>query len=334
MSQSASRLLDLPEPCLLAVLHCCTDDHRSLFSAARAHSRLHQAAVQSLSSVRAMLHQQQQMDSVLLYMTNHGQHVSSIDIDGLRGAVLLQELPHTKLQGLSSLNLSRLYLQLQQRHNNLGVLGHGQPDLQLHLTQLQLHSCKLADEYQLAAALLQLPKLQHLSLVWDDDAALDGSFSSSALQGLQQLTYLELTVRMLDPGLGLESLKDLTSLQDLRLHCQKTYCVLARVVSDLQQLTHLKVQGEKGYTTSAVFEASALAGKTQLQHLELVQCTIIPIKVGRSPGSAELLSHLEHVQQLTFLSLSNSLCTSLGPPITAYSALTASSKLQHLDLSG
>jgi hypothetical protein len=64
-----SWLLALPDPCLLAVLQCCAaDDRRSLFSAARAHSRLHQAAVLALSSITAVVSHQQQADSVLVYV--------------------------------------------------------------------------------------------------------------------------------------------------------------------------------------------------------------------------------------------------------------------------
>lgn len=58
----------------------------SLFSAARAHSRLHQAAVLAASSVKAILKQQQKADSVLRYLANHGQHVDSIDIQGSRSS--------------------------------------------------------------------------------------------------------------------------------------------------------------------------------------------------------------------------------------------------------
>jgi hypothetical protein len=62
-------LTELPDPCLLRVLQCCAaDDQRSLLSAARAHSRLHQAAVQALSSItlQGVTHQHQ-ADGVLLW---------------------------------------------------------------------------------------------------------------------------------------------------------------------------------------------------------------------------------------------------------------------------
>jgi hypothetical protein len=80
---SASTLLQLPDPCLLAVMHCMTDHHVSLFSAARAHSRLHQAAVLALSSIKVVVKTQQQLDhSLLLYLGKHGQHVNNMAVCG------------------------------------------------------------------------------------------------------------------------------------------------------------------------------------------------------------------------------------------------------------
>jgi hypothetical protein len=56
--------------------------------------------------------------------------------------------------------------------------------------------------------------------------------------------------------------------------------------------------------------------------------------VGGSDGMAKLLSHLQHLQQLTYLDLHRSLLyVEASPPAAAYSVLTASSKLQHLDIS-
>jgi hypothetical protein len=76
-----SLLLALPDPCLVAILQCCAaNNQRSLLSAARAHSRLHQAAVLVLRSITAVITEHQQADSVLMYLGNHslgdprGQH--------------------------------------------------------------------------------------------------------------------------------------------------------------------------------------------------------------------------------------------------------------------
>jgi hypothetical protein len=169
-------LLSLPDPCLVAVLRytCGNDDYhkdsRSLFSAARAHSRLHQAAVQAVSSIKAWMAHYEHVDSVLLYLTNHGQQITSLDLQGPcreRGegnTLTLLQLPNNTLQGLSSLRFSDLRLQLQPGDASgvafQGVLSAGAP-----LKQLQLCGCTLLDgEDGLAEALLQLPELQHLSL--------------------------------------------------------------------------------------------------------------------------------------------------------------------------
>jgi hypothetical protein len=58
-------LIDLPDPCLLAVLRCCAVDQRSFSSAARAHSRLHQAAVVALNTITAVVDKEQQLSNVL-----------------------------------------------------------------------------------------------------------------------------------------------------------------------------------------------------------------------------------------------------------------------------
>ena len=76
-----SLLVALPDPCLLEVLQfLAVDDQRSLLSAARAHSRLHQAAVNILRSVTAHCNTKQQVDSVLRYLRNHAQHVNKVEL--------------------------------------------------------------------------------------------------------------------------------------------------------------------------------------------------------------------------------------------------------------
>ena len=73
-------------------------------------------------------------------------------------------------------------------------------------------------------------------------------------------------------------------------------------------------------------EPCILNGLALLQHLVLGACEI----VGRSEGLQEFLSLLQRMQQLTYLDLGVTLCALA--PAAAYSALTASSKLQHLGL--
>jgi hypothetical protein len=128
-------------------------------------------------SIRAVLQQQQDVKGILLYLEQHGQKASSISLDGSSTAntVTLKKLPHCKLQGLTSLNLSRLSLQLSHPRScryqgsseatafedAVGVLAGDVP-----LKRLKLDYCTLLDGMDgLAAALSLLPKLEHLSLV-------------------------------------------------------------------------------------------------------------------------------------------------------------------------
>jgi hypothetical protein len=115
--------LHLPDSCLLEMLRCCAaEDQRSLFNAARAHSRLHQAAVLALRSITAAIPQQQQMDGVLLYLSKHGQHVDSIQMEGPKDCtVSMRQLPHSVQLG--SLQLDRVGVQLQPGDGFEGVLG-------------------------------------------------------------------------------------------------------------------------------------------------------------------------------------------------------------------
>jgi hypothetical protein len=121
-----SLLLALPHPCLLAVLqYCAADDLRSVFSAARAHSKLHQAAVTALRSIRASMQTQQELDGVLLYFSKHGHDVDSLDLERVWSAypkdrITLHQLP-PNLQ-LSSLKLTNLDVQLQPFGGFQGVL--------------------------------------------------------------------------------------------------------------------------------------------------------------------------------------------------------------------
>jgi hypothetical protein len=200
---SQSLLLQLPDPCLLEVLCCCADDPCSLFSAARAHSRLHQAAVLAASSISTVLHHQQQLDSVWLYFTKHGQHIGGIQLAGeAERRITLRQLPRQNLQGLSRLHFSELRLQLRPTDGLSGVVGTTAP-----VKQLKLDRCRLLDGQEgLVAALVLLPELQHLSLVHNDQQGGPMPLPSAALQALRQLTYLELAGGKLQHSDGLQQL--------------------------------------------------------------------------------------------------------------------------------
>lgn len=185
----------LPGPCLLAVMQHCADDPHSLFSAARAHPTLHQASFLVLKSINWRVSNQQQLERIRYYLCKRGQHVNNIILSGPHGEHTLtirQFPPNLKLQ---TLNLKQLRLQLQPGVASQGVLRRAVAPA---LKQLCLERCMLLDgDEGLAAALVQLTGLEHLSLVnvslsaWDQawDAV---QLHAGVVQGLQALTYLEL----------------------------------------------------------------------------------------------------------------------------------------------
>ena len=332
-------LLALPDPCLLVVLQCCAaDDLRSLFSAARAHSRLHQAAALALSSVKLLMRPQQQADSVLLYLDRHGSHVNSLELRVPQDSGLKLHQLAPALQ-LHSLELSGWEVQLQPGKGFQGVLGAAAAAGPPPLKQLRLDFCTLLDGAEgLAAALLQLPALEHISL-WCNMSAgvLDDylRFPTAVLQQMQQLTCLELSAVTLQgleetaPALPpLQPLQALTRLVDLRvMRCYFKISITASMLSGMCHLTRLTLK-EVG------FEPAALAGKAKLQHLELIGWRLPP--AGGAAGVAQLLSQLQQQTQLTHLDLDDSMRAreERNPPAAAYAALTAISKLQHLDIWG
>ena len=224
--EDASLLLTLPDDCLLPILQCCAaSDQRSLFSAARAHIRLHQAAVAALRSITAPMTQKQQLDGVLLYLSKHGGHIDSVKLKGDGGGkVALRHLPDGL--HLSSLQLSQLDMQLLPGYGFLGILPEATP--QSTLKHLQLSSCHVsgsAATERFAEALSLLPAgLQHLSLRSLSSNNQMAQFPTAVLQQLQQLTYLELAdVSVLGPTKTspvlqpLQPLQALTRLEHLRL---------------------------------------------------------------------------------------------------------------------
>ena len=339
-----SPLLELPDACLLAVLQCCAaNDPRSLFSAARAHSKLHQAAVVALRSITADVPQQQQLDGVLLYLGKHGSLVDRLDLRG-KGDVpaCLHQLPPSMQP--SSLQLSRLRLQLQPGNGFQGVLGAAAG--LTALKQLRFKSCHIIDEGWSSgrvAALPQLPTgLGHLSLSCIYSNHRCATFFTTVLQPLQQLTYLEIAGMDLHgadkSSPVLQPLQALIRLADLRVdvrHYQwsikmysmfterRDHSVTAGMLAGMNLLTHLELQ-------ECSVEPGVLAGKTLLQQLWLGSCDLI----GGAAGVAQLLSHMQHMQHLTHLDVGSSFkaATDSKSSAAAYSALTASSKLQHLNL--
>ena len=343
-------LLALPDPCLVAVLRYTygadeyEKDAPSMFSAARAHSRLHQAAVLAVSSIKAHLMKQQQVDSILLYLTKHGKHILSLEVVGpwdyyrLDSAATLQQLPHQSLQGLSSLCFSHLRLQLQPGGGFQGVLTAGAP-----LKELDLSDCSLLDGVEaLAAVLPLLPCLQDLRCSKSFGCSGLGPVGditkppkcfphNSTLQKLQQLTCLSLTGYALEEPGGPQHLQRLTNLQELYLDGKALPIVKAGMLSGLQQLVAFGLHGDNSMSSGdAVLEPDALAGMTNLQSLGVLYCKT----AGGSAAVTQLMSHLQHMQQLTWLDLRGGLHDDATiAPAAAYSAVTANSKLRLLYLS-
>jgi hypothetical protein len=307
------------------------DDRNSLFRAANAHSRLHQAAVVACSSITVTLNRKLQTDSLLLYLQHHGKQLGSMHLTALLSREPLRHLPPT-LQ-LTSLIFSNMRLQLQPGGGFQGVLRPGLP-----LKQLRLQECIVLDgaddDERLTAAwgvLSLLTELEVLSIsCWFEGSA--PFFTTAVLAQLQQLTCLELDVKGELQGPNetmpaLQPLQSLTKLPALKVVCYEPCSVTASVLSQLSQLTRLELADPD------VLEPAALAGKTQLQHLGLAVCDPRAL----SGRAAELLSQLQHLTQLTYLGLRADL-TGIGEEegnssAAAFSALTASSKRQHLNFS-
>jgi hypothetical protein len=230
---------------------------------------------------------------------------------------------------LRSLQLDRVQVQLQPGGGFQGVLGAAAA--LTALTQLQLTSCDLLDDAAaepLAAALSQLPAgMQHLGIRIIRRRRRDEQlqFPTAVLQQqLQHLTYLELAgVDLQGPNEetpALQPLQALTRLVDLRLspaHGRVDFT--ASMLSDTHNLTRLDL-------SFGSIEPGVLADKALLLHARLGKTA------GGAAGEAQLLSQLQPLQQLTHLSLWGSLqaVEEGNPPAAAYSALTASSKLQQL----
>jgi hypothetical protein len=303
-------------------MQCCASDTRSVLSAAIAHSRLQRAAVEALNSITTRELDHEQIDSLLLYLAKHGQHVRSLDLSASDQDVQLVELP-LSLTKLDSLQLSSLSLELQPY-----VLRD-----EFSLTRLELIECTLLDGAQRrAAALMQLPDLQHLSFERVYDKHRRATFPTAVLSHLTKLTSLKLqqvdcsnnSSSGSNPGAALQPLQALTRLADLQLGARLGNAgdVTADMLSGADQLTRLVVSQQR-------FEPRALAGKSQLQHLNLYGCSVVP-----AAGVAQLLSELQHLTELTHLDLGGSSCrvwAGPSPPPAAYASLTASSQLQHLD---
>ena len=225
-----------------------------------------------------------------------------------------------------------------------------------HLTHLSLHFSTVLDVNGLnsLSSLAALPDLQHLSL----GALLDGQGQGlrqleapDLLPKLSKLTYLEVSKRLVLSVPSMQQLSCLSDLQTLILHFRGNSEVSTAALGALfhcprLQRMDLSHPGVPIDLSTAPFlqqqpsallqfklahgalDMHALGRATQLQHLELNHVQLLP-----AGAATALLSLLPALQQLQHLRLGFLQCQ--WPPISAqYSAITASSRLMHLELSG
>jgi len=290
---------------------------------------------------------QAQCDQLSEWLQRHGGGITAFEAQGYRHGPCLASLPCPLLRDL---HLHELYLQRGFFSTCTG------------LTRLILKSCRVDIPNASTSAggntlvqLSALSSLQHLGLgaVRVTGAFLE--FPSSLLTQLVQLTYLQLVERHEGLTAALQHLSTVSGLQHLELlgwaaapgieyqpstpaaltglqHLKhQTALRLHRVpwaidlhsmpaVTSLPALRVLQLQD----ITSV--DPAVLAGVSQLQELELM-C----VRPWDAEGSAALLAAMGHQQQLTRLELRAN--TSWCPPSAeAFSALTVSSRLQHLQL--
>lgn len=167
------------------------------------------------------------------------------------------------------------------------------------------------------------------SVTLQPNSALVGSLSFfEVMQQLQQLTSLELggtSLQVEDTPAELP-LQALTRLVDLKLRLFYPYSITPGTLSGAAALTGLLL-------VNASFCPACLAGKTQLKQVMLSSCSLHSTE----PGTAEveqLLSQRQSLQQLCSLSLKGCLRDADSAATSSFSALTASSNLEHLDLRG
>jgi hypothetical protein len=193
--------------------------------------------------------QQQHLDSMVSYLSRHGQHVSSMVVRGrLEQPVILRDLP-ASMQHLQKLCLHRVGLQLCADNGKRGVLAAAIVATAQALTQLQLNQCSLHDydaPYQLKKTLSQLPNLQRLSLqVVSKERAMPSDkqpFPDGMLQQLQtsSLTHLDLGADAFEDTY-MQQVQQLSSLRQLVLieYKPEDVCPSGLLLSGMHNLTML-----------------------------------------------------------------------------------------------
>lgn len=244
-------------------------------------------------------------------------------------APFLDELP-TGLK-LRSLEVAGLPVRLTSGGGYAGVLQSPQ-----HLTKLRMKDCLVLDgEAGLQAALSLLPNLQHVSFDWAyaQNRLVNStiSFNPVVLEDMRQLTFLDVS------GMGFKAvsasdapivqpLEHLTNLHCLQLSTSdlRSHSIRASMVAGMHQLSRLDLDFQ------FIVEPDALACLRRVQHLRVC--------IGEEDESAVVASvrQLQRLTRLTHLSLSirgeAPEESTAAAAAAAFSTLTASSQLQHLEM--
>jgi hypothetical protein len=288
----------------------------------------------------ALLNHKSRRLGVLQWLEKHGLLLSQLKLYGGPGLVV-SSMP---CPGLRELLIHGFKLQLTPRG--------GQPGL-LHaatgLTQLVLLRATVLGGSQQLTALSVLTDLQHLVLSELQEASLQyAAVPGCLLSQLQQLTHLQIVAGISDAAL--QHLSCLTNLQQLqleRLGADTTPAALKHV-AHLQQLTCLLLEGAHfslgdvstpsvaALTGLSVLQLHACNGLepgmlSKLTSLQVLQLNLTPVE-GTAEGAGQFLALLPKLRQLTALELHAALVQE-APSASAYSALTADSTLQVLQLS-
>jgi hypothetical protein len=251
--------------------------------------------------VEAHLKNPQLLQELLSAISKPKRQVRSLKLFGNGGnTVSLLQLP--AMRRLNILQFINLRVQLQPSVVASGML----------LQKLVFNDCIILDGTAgPAAALQQLPDLEHLSI-----ANSGCRVPTVAFAGLKHLTYLQLEICSLEsPAAGSPEFprlpQGLVHLQvpTTPLHNRCHFSV--DTLSSLGCLTHLALSGE-----STFVDAGALAGKTRLQHLQLSNCKLVANHAGMAPALVttatieaieQLLGAVGFMVHLTHLDLSHSL---------------------------
>jgi len=288
-----------------------------LGSCNRVNQTLYRAAAAATQQIELYLREAgvQRLLGVCQWMMNHGQHLTSLQLNVPGGT--LTQLPCPNLR---ELDLGNMQVQLSASSTQPWVLHRC-----TRLTKLCLMSCQFDNGHSSPAALSSLVRLQNLTIVTVDSKSTSDTFMpSSVLQHLTQLTRLFLMYPYVPVLLSMESLQHTSCLVNLQeLHITgSSFPLSPSTTPGLSRLTALR----KVHLEHVDLEPSILQDCTQLQGLELHHLAII--SAGGAAALHCLLGRLQQLQSLQLIELEYDWPVAAA----AYTSLTASSNLTTLAL--